>query len=174
MSNYILHKLPEGFIVTSDEEPKLGKVYDSDVNCILEFTPYDKTTCFYKKIIAQQDQLDFSALSKEEHKEIGWVDVDKLSTEYADFNYANRGEYIAQNYASNHSFKAGFQKAQELLSDRRFTLEDIAFAFRAGIEHGINPKKLNTTEYIKSLSQPKSWKVVGNWENNKFKITKIQ
>ena len=26
---------------------------------------------------------------------------------------------------------------------------------------------------LQSLSQPKSWKVEGSWENNKFKVTKL-
>jgi hypothetical protein len=33
----------------------------------------------------------------------------------------------------------------------RFDLNDISLAFRAGIEHGINPNKPNTTDYLNQL-----------------------
>ena len=52
----------------------------------------------------------------------------------------------------------GFQKAFEVLGDKKFDMSDIALAFRAGIEHGLNPKKPNTTEYIQSL-QHVEWDV---------------
>ena len=39
-----------------------------------------------------------------------------------------------------------------------YDLNDIALAFRAGIEHGLNPKKPNTTEYVQSL-QHVEWDV---------------
>jgi hypothetical protein len=122
-----------------------------------------------KKVIAQQDQIDFSALKLEDQKEIGWFDFLQLGN--IDYIKGCNGDLELNDYLCGYS--DGFQKHAELTSDRRFTLEDIAIAFRAGIEHGINPKKPNTTEYIQSISQPKSWKIDGLWENNKFKITKI-
>ena len=58
---YILHKLSEGFIITSDETAiEKGELY---------FDTFDKelkqASCYYqafqnKKVIAQQDQIDFS------------------------------------------------------------------------------------------------------------------
>lgn len=63
MINYTLHKLPEGFIVTSNEEP-----FNTDL-CLYsnqEIMPFDGglgeiwnyELC--KKLMAQQDQIDFS------------------------------------------------------------------------------------------------------------------
>ena len=69
----------------------------------------------------------------------------------------------------------GFLKAIEILGDKKFDMNDIALAFRAGIEHGLNPKKPNTTEYVQSL-QTKEWDVeiccyIGNGdkESDSFK-----
>jgi hypothetical protein len=78
--NYTLHKLPEGFIVTSDEEIKEGcsSCYDTlrhhiTSKCIEiivkdihrnDYLVFEGNTGnprdTYKKIIAQQDQIDFS------------------------------------------------------------------------------------------------------------------
>jgi len=95
MSIYKLHKLPEGFIITSNEEIKEGDfVYSKDSETI------DKTKGFFichqiehelnvpatrfegkdyfnelqrlKKVIAQQHQIDFSALPEDDYKKIGW------------------------------------------------------------------------------------------------------
>ena len=35
-----------------------------------------------KKVIIQQNQIDFSGLSEEEQKEIWWFDVEKLACEH--------------------------------------------------------------------------------------------
>jgi len=51
------------------------------------------------------------------------------------------------------SFRLGVKAVLEILGDKKFDMNDIALAFRAGIEHGINPKKPNTTEYVQSLQQ---------------------
>jgi hypothetical protein len=163
MIQYNLHKLPEGFIITSDETPiKKGELYYNIVNYqIFKLDGVVFNHC--KKVIAQQHQIDFSALSGEEQKEIGWFDVEKLSLQDNEF-WRYGGDYDV----FETGFKAGFQKAQELLSDRRFTLEDIE---QAMIE-GLSIEKF-WEKCVQSLSQPKSWKVEGILENDKFKITKI-
>jgi hypothetical protein len=82
---YTLHKLPEGFIITSDEKPIKG-----DLCFDLEGNPGHKNQLYIvkclrtsddsywvkhsKKLIAQQDQIDFSNLTEEEQKEIGWIE----------------------------------------------------------------------------------------------------
>ena len=74
-------------------------------------------------------------------------------------------------------FITGFQKALSILGDKKFDMNDIALSFRAGIEHGLNPKKPNTTEYVQSL-QTKEWDVEiccylgnGDKESDSFKDT---
>ena len=165
-----LHKLPEGFIVTSDKTPDKGyegyyylsgKIFHTDKTLL-------QTGC--KKVIAQQHQLDFSVLSEEEQKEIGWFDVDMLALlnfkieDDGNMSYVDRTE----------GFKRGFQKAQELMSDRVFTLKDIEKTFDAGQEYGSNMSLFYATDtvsraeyestpskeqFIQSISQPKSWEI---------------
>ena len=161
-----LHKLKEGFIVTSDEKPEIGELYIDDTNLIRRSvmgsgTYWDNRNS-YRKVIAQQDQIDFSALTEEEQKEIGWFD-------YA-VEFANEIKDDGLDYNTGRWYGRieGFQKAQELLSDRRFTLEDMRKAFNAGdnyryYENGgfrsIPSDVLDEEQYMQSLSQPKSWKI---------------
>jgi hypothetical protein len=171
---YTLHKLPEGFIITSDEEinnfPFL--IFTNGKPVAVAKGTHD-SEC--KKVIAQQDQIDFSALSEDEQKEIGWFDVESLATELV----PNRN--IKTPFGSNQeiipsrerkTFIRGFQKAQELLSDGTFLLDDIKSIFYEGIQWGINQvfdgKLANNNEIndrfnriIKSVieSTPQSWPV---------------
>jgi hypothetical protein len=165
---FTLHKLPDGVIITSDEkirEP--GKIYSVKWNRIYignevtgntvdmtdGFLLIDKDIC--KKVIAQEDEINFSALSEKKLKRIGWFDVEKLSRQW----------FLSAKFQSSHiadmkSFIAGFQKAQELLSDRMFMLEDINKAYDEGlIKYSNNNSGLSRKDFIQSLSQPKSWKV---------------
>jgi hypothetical protein len=152
-----LRKTSEGFIITSDEEIK-----DRDFT----LSPTDNTVFQmhkvfvsvdignYKKVIAQQDQIDFSALSEEEQKEIGWFDVEKLASKEYSPNIYN-------SYAID-GYKKGFQKSQELLSDRRFSLDEVRQSFwkcfeNRGLGYSVTMGDLEV-ELSKSLSQ-KSWKV---------------
>ena len=159
-----LHKLPEGFIVTSDEEIKQGD---------LKYTPFDDIIKIHKqegqyydthesKIIAQQHQITFSDdITEEKLREIGCVDVQKLN-ENAN-GYAVFGKPIGEKYlAFKEGYNQGFQKAQELLSDRVFTKEDMQQAL---VDMGLltvkNPvgSAYKIDEIIQSLSKPKCWEV---------------
>jgi phage antirepressor YoqD-like protein len=189
---YTLHKLKEGFIVTSNKaeegiNPKatyyddkvdsnglvtLPEMFTEKLNTYLVKGIKENRRYVYK-VIAQQNQIDLSCLSEEEQKEIGWFDVEKLSLQDNEF-WRYGGDYDV----FETGFKAGFQKAQELLSDRRFTLEDIKKAIRYGFDVGFcsnssNKVKNDLQSEESFISQPKSWKVEGILENDKFKITKI-
>ena len=191
--NYTLHKLPEGFIVTSDEEIKENDIGFDGLHifkCLNPFIANETTTgknipCFYielgetsafhessyiKKVIAQQDQIDFSSLSEEKQKEIGYFDIDNELNKLLD-----KDENL-YSMVEPMSYKSGFKKAQELLSDRRFTLEDMKNLMHNSIifkeenqhlslgEYAIKNKEW-FDKYIQSLSQPKSWKVELEMEN---------
>jgi GTPase Era involved in 16S rRNA processing len=129
-----LHKLTEGFFICSDEQIKENDKFiiectiGTNFFTILTANKIDakNTIKDHFKLIAQQDQIDFSALSEEEQ--------------------------------------------QEIFSDRKFTLEDMRKCFFNG---GYMKDENEWNHYIQSISQPKSWKIDGLWENNKFKITKI-
>jgi hypothetical protein len=152
-----LHKLPEGFIVTSDEEIKENDYVIEDIGGTI-YGPIDRESIVEnpKKVIVQQDQIDFSALLEEEQKKIGWFD-------YA-IDFANEIKHDGLDYNTGRWYGRieGFQKAQELLSDRRFTIKDMFFVFNKGIEFGddeiVNFRKKFFDKSIQSLSQ-KSWKV---------------
>jgi hypothetical protein len=179
-----LHKLKEGFVVTSDEQPlrdykglMLNRVSLSLTNdmgvSLMEW---------FLKVIAQQDQLDFSTLSKEEQREIGWFDIEKFSKEaskkkvkliYGErINNGDIDEYVKTGglvivTIGESLYKEGFQKAQELQSDRMFTLKDISKAMKYASE--ITNNKMKYMEnYIESLSQPKSWKIEVEMERTRY------
>lgn len=153
-----LHKLPEGYIITSDELFEIGDpLYDFRDNvyrtCKQSHFPnglrvLDEWT---KKVIAIKNQIDFSALSEEEQREIGWFDVKKLAKQEIE-------GVDTKDVMCRLGFEWGFKKAQELQSDRMFTLKDISKAMKYASE--ITNNKMKYMEnYIESLSQPKSWKI---------------
>lgn len=166
-----LHKLPEGFIVTSDEKYEEGKKYNSFVYNEGIVFETNRLLPQFKQVIAQQDQIDFSDLKEEEQKRIGFFDVEMFALECYPINQFE-DEF---DYRFRFGFKSGFRKALELTSGIRFTEEDIARAFLKGCqsERMLSNRGKDLKNYIQSLSQLKSWKVEGHIENDKFKITKI-
>jgi hypothetical protein len=165
-TEYILHKLPEGFIITSDEEIKkgdnvidnVGRIWINMEDCFIKAVKESRYGKSYK-IIAQQDQIDFSNLTEEEQEEIGWFDVEKLDENHGKIFSLEGGH---RNYAAQ-GYLQGFKKSQELLSDKQFTLDDMENAFYNGWNYrgeGYDfPKaKKEYLQYL-SLSQPKSWKI---------------
>jgi hypothetical protein len=61
-------------------------------------------------------------------------------------------------------FREGFEKHAELTADRRFTEDDIKQAYYQGRKDAVNSVTnkldfINPDDYIKSISQPKSWEV---------------
>ena len=171
---YKLHKLPQGFIITSGDDFHNDNLVPNDfayhrgTKEVLQVISKNNETgswlcndgtnrdCYKLfKVIAQQDQIDFSVLKEEEQKEIGWFDVEKLAL----LKYGE-GKSIST-ISEREGFIEGFQKAQELLSDRRFTLEDVQLAFAKGADYTTKPYPQNVqfeNEYKQSLSQ-QSWKV---------------
>lgn len=184
-----LHKTQQGFIVTSGEDIKKG---DSVFDVIerntrtVESSEYALQMNMVKsgessghprfKVIAQQHQLDFSAISDEKCKEIGYFDWKKYC-DLADGKYGTNA----------HSYYLGFKKMQELLSDRVFTLEDVAnylsyvednYHYHSDTWHDINtdePVKRATMlfNFKKSLT-PTTWEIIGEWIGDKYRITEIK
>jgi hypothetical protein len=179
--NLTLHKLPEGFIVTSDEHWKTDdSIYDFKDNvfriCKLSHLPNGEEVKdrWCKKVIAQQDQIDFSALTEEKQKEIGWFDVEKIQKEkFLEFR-AMITETSEKNLFEI-GIREGFQKAQELLSDRRVTLEVIRNVFAKTLEIAptaeTHTRMISDIEYrhyvmntlfnkhFQEFIKPKSWEI---------------
>jgi hypothetical protein len=163
-----LHELPNGYVLTSDERLTQSTqltIYDLkyklgvDVGDIKETLP----------VVAHD--FDFSSLSPEEQKEIGWFDVESI------FNTLFPNYHLLKFTDLKDGFIEGFQKAQELLGG--FTLEDmLGFYYwlkksygptkpleEAQIVHRTTPDKI-VEMFIQSLSQPKSWSVEVEMEEN--------
>ena len=138
-----LIKLQDKFILVSDEEIKAGdkvlETYaDSSVR-ITEATPMSITINseyakgFQKKIISENP--DFSLLSEEDCKTIGWVDVEKLAEKEMINTKASAWIYnqLSESPSEDNEFCAevatdfwieGFKTAQSL-NDKMFSLEDV-------------------------------------------------
>jgi hypothetical protein len=177
-----LHKLPQGYVLTSDEDICSGDLFlvGSEIEQCLSSAEADNLSIgeSYPKVVAQD--FDFSSLSPEEQKEIGWFDVEKLADDYSVEVYPINGQdreavdwIESQKILIQTGFEAGFQKAQELLGG--FTLEDMENAFYNGwIYRGEGhdfPRAKK--EYLQQLSQPKSWEVEAEVTNGKAKIIRI-
>ena len=140
-----LIKLQDKFILVSDEVIKEGdsiysfkskNVFKADSIEYMEkhnmIEDFDKS--FYinsnqsKKIIAgipELPSIDFSLLSEEDSKTIGWVDVEKLS--YKLFPYMEGscdGNDIDMNFGFRNGFIEGFKAAQSL-NDKMFSLDNV-------------------------------------------------
>jgi EAL domain-containing protein (putative c-di-GMP-specific phosphodiesterase class I) len=124
------------------------------------------------KVIAQQDQIDFSLLTEEEQKEIGIYYEPVVEAINRAWSYLNALGYFTDptnegRVVENLLIQARV-RSQELLSDRRFTLKDLEDAIDnarmlshiANCEDGGHRILYSKTEeqIIQSLSQ-QSWKV---------------
>ena len=192
MNNYTLHKLPERFIITSDEEinEKGGDLYYDTLMKKMYRHRFGEGNIItqperFKKVIAQQDQIDFSALSEEEQKEIRWFDVEKIAKELLpdDSDWQRRFDVIK-----------GFNAHKELVKDRLFTVEDMYKMWDAAVSfteafHNLNEeffskeewyqleqvqknvqsRVMNKVDYLKSLLPSTEWDVEFD-EQGKLKL----
>ncbi len=166
---FFLHKLPEGFIVTSDKKVVGTTGFNGETNEIEFFCSHPKYDEWGLEIIAQQNQIDFSALSEKKQKEIGWFDW-KTHIGYLAIEDAKNAAKLNSNWGNSQwsiafssGFEQGFQKAQELLSDRKFTLEDMRNCFAVAQNKGAfhMKRQMKTGEltfadfdtYIQSISK---------------------
>jgi hypothetical protein len=182
-----LYKLKEGYVLCNNEDIKdndivlVNKKWHDNVLRIFT-TVFGGTKEGCKKVLTQSP--DFSLLSEEDAKEIGWFDFGKIFKEESETKF---GSQLFIDYAT-----IGFKKALELTADRRFTEEDMIKAYHWGTNAGAsfesscgdhdNSEVIHEAhefadaeekEFIQSLSQPKSWEVEYKEENGVYKITKI-
>jgi len=161
-----LHKLPQGFIVTSDE------VVDDILT--LEYSLFIEINGKYYSLLAQEPNIILSSLSEAEQNAIGWFDVQKLAElQYEDTIFGSE----ALKEVAIIDFKKGFRKCESLLSDRRFTEKDmIEFACNVyNYYYDINKENSfrGTAEtFIQSLTH-QSWKIEAIEEDGKIKVLKL-
>lgn len=140
------------FILVSDETPKEGdRCFSFYTNEIVQYGLPHTIQC--SKIISEDP--NFSQLSEEECKKIGFVDIEKLALEkYQDGNVLfNRTSQKWHRLI----WKEGFKKAQEL-NEKQFSLDDIKLIFGLGAANNANGKP-SFDEAIQSLQQLKVWDV---------------
>lgn len=143
-SNFKLYRLPEGFIITSEDEPKINDtvlIINSVEQRFIDIVSKETTTGVWvqddtyhypykignfiicKKIIALQNQIDFSNLSNVDKKKINLIDIEKLSLLYARTIPAQMSE-DELDYAAK-GFYNGFVKAQDTYYNNMFTEEEL-------------------------------------------------
>lgn len=153
MTQYTLHKISEGFIITSNEKPKDGELVLPDSKII---TPYremykgDEPLKCWLKVIAQQEQIDFSALSEEDCKKIGYFHYFKIISE---------NKHL-EKLGWEKGFYDGVQEARQFLADRMFKQNDLIFMYNQGVSatrQSVDSYD-NCLSHIQSLSQ-KSWSI---------------
>ncbi len=160
-NEYTLHKLPQEFVITSNEviEEKSNFLENNTIftcrnifeNGIEDDNGLLHKTINCKKVIAQQNKIDFSKLSQKDQDRIGWLDWRK----YWNLDNNRYGAY-------SHSYFLGFKKREELLSDKKFTLEDMRFMYESGLDGiGENSEFNEVTyfDYLISKINSQSWKV---------------
>lgn len=130
-----------------------------------------------KKIIAgfpDLPKINFSALSEEDCKKIGWIDVRNLAHKAAHQKFKlthipleEIDEYGGEILTYIQNWVDGFKAAQ--LNEKKYSLEDIEKAWEYGIDEGKwkkgDPLHLSFSEFIESLSQPKVFDVLIETEN---------
>ena len=166
-------------IVVSDDEIKEGDLYLNG-NGVFKCSNKESGTCelavnslakYNKKIIAgipELPSIDFSALSDEDCKRIGWVDVEKLAHKAAQQRFRlthipldNIHEYGGEILTFIETWMMGFKTAQSL-NDKKFTEKQMIDAVLQGMQKGMAimndiPETDNDwiNNYVKRLAQPK-------------------
>jgi len=180
-----LHKLQQGFIVTSDEPIKEGDLqyyFGQPISQVIVKAEKDLSNDGRRlKVLYQEPNIILSSLSEAEQKVIGWFDVERLGKEYSNkVNhhpnqlYPNSGETLGE--VTIVDFIKGFRKAQSLLSDRRFTKQDmIEFACSVfDSNHGSYSASFRKRAEVMSESlNHQSWKIEAIEEDGKIKVMKL-
>lgn len=134
-----------------------------------------------RKIIALRDEIDFSNLFVQEQSKIGRFEVDKMSRDFAEKkwkNYISRPSHKVEDFidkllgieCSSDDWKMGFSACQELLVEKRFTLEDIERAFVVGLNATVEtiskklPKEESFEYFDRKLSLLKEALSFPTWE----------
>lgn len=168
---YQLIMLPNQPILVSDEKItkedipfNLGIDYDSVWQFRKGLTTDGKGN--WKKIIAgipELPSIDFSVLSEEDCKKIGWVEIERLADDYSIEVYPINGEsremvdwIESQKIVLQQGFMSGFKAAQSL-NEKKFSKEDIFSILDLHTDSA--PISYLKREFEKYLSQPKVFDV---------------
>lgn len=169
-------------IIVSDEEIKEGDWFNRKGKYyVLRFDPGNSEywTVSGKKVYASSSQKIIAGLDNlpeidfnGSEEDFGWVDVEKFAKEKYEYFSKNLPRTIITPKDKIEGFIDGFKKAQSL-NEKKFTLDDLRNAFRAGRNNGENKTELNVNDFIQSLQQPKSWNVKVEMNKDYVKIVEI-
>jgi hypothetical protein len=154
MTQYKLIKTPEQFIIVSDEKVEIGDtsfLIFEDENLFLKHYEHVQEGYLCKKVIAKQSQIDFNGFEDI----ISYVDVEKLHDSL----------YPKASSLGKRIWIEGFNKANELSSNKEFTLEDMEYCYntakrRAVMQEAGLEADLGFKNYIDTYhQQPKEWMI---------------
>jgi len=181
---YNLIMFPDHPILVSDEkvQVELNKWYYEPDNNIQIYKFTEETlpkNYFLHQIVAgycELPHMDFSSLTEEECKRIGWIDVEGLFMDKITSQYPKKHIHNAKLW-----FKEGFQKSQKL-NQKKFTEEDMKNAFLKGMYHfstcmkklPVDPKTVinSADEFLLFIQQSETFEVEIEtetlWLNERF------
>lgn len=143
------HNFPDGGMITKIENIKYSDYKPYEVKHIEGWGVKEG----YKKIIAgipELPSINFSALSEEDCKKIGWVDVEKLAEDFG-----GNGKFLTD---KKYGFREGFKAAQSL-NEKKFSEEDVLWVMNLAYANGVNNKGMGRDFMMGRLSQPKVFDV---------------
>lgn len=171
MNTYKLIMLDNPILVSDEEIKENDFVYrhypdgGSHIGKSLQKSDNLKKERVFKIIagIPSLPSIDFSALSEEDCKKIGWVDVERIANELFEPHSSN---ILSPQYAMRNYFIRGF-KAAQFLNEKKYSEEDLRKAFEAGqLDKSNNWYGNDFTQFFQSLSQPKVFQVEVEMEND--------
>jgi len=159
MTQYKLIKTPEQFIIVSDEPLKVLDYFYFNIDGIQDILQVESEFHLNRiknnkenfKVIAQQEQIDFNNFEDI----VGYVDVEKLHDSL----------YPKASSLGKRIWIEGFNKANELSSNKEFTLEDMEYCYntakrRAVMQEAGLEADLGFKNYIDTYhQQPKEWMI---------------
>jgi len=177
-----LHKLPQGFIVTSDEPINKGDYYFTDGEVFMRMTQNGAISSYAIKVTYQEPNIILSSLSEAEQNVIGYWDIEAFARSYLkecqDKLYGTGTQTTHPMYRNSldvlNGVVKGAHKMNELLSDRMFTKQDMGKAYTEGWQDRVfsSGYQKDVDEYLQSLT-PQSWKIEAIEEDGKIKVLKL-
>lgn len=190
-------------IVCNDEEVNVNDwITDNQrIAQVNVLTINDPNRHLHKKIIAglpNQPTIDYSALSDEDCKVIGWVDANSYCNKVLEngiFIDGIKQEYNAQQLSQIHSLMYFAFKTAQSLNDKKWSDEDVINLINNISFVKTTSKKLNSNDYqpfitdedgcvwtinkkyllsiLKKTNQPKVFEIEAIVQDNKVKILKV-
>lgn len=174
---YSLIKLPDEFIITSDELPSVGdKCISPRYNDVFIFGSKENNyidEC--TKVISQQNDIDFSQLPQNICELIGYYNIEEISEKYVVDNLKRSSQSVGVLIGYMEGLKHGIN----LTSNKKYDVDDISSLFEQLIKF-IPESTLRQWDsksfklhFQSILNKPKSFNIDGYLSENKFIIINV-